>query len=115
MFDWTTVIEIALFAVVAIVAAAVVPWLKERIGAERFNTLWKWVCTAVQAAEQLFGSGKGERKKKYVLGIAEENDWAEDVTPEELDALIEAAVLELTPTHTYDKTAEEIDGETAEE
>lgn len=93
MFDWTTVIEIALFAVVAIVAAAVVPWVKERIGAERFNALWKWVCMAVQAAEQLFGSGKGERKKEYVEEFLVAHGY--DVT-EEVDNMIEAAVRELT-------------------
>lgn len=114
-FDWTIVIEIALFALIAVVVAALLPWLKERVGAEKLNKLWHWVCWAVQAADQIFGAGMGERKKEYVLDMAEENGWAEDVTPEELDALIEAAVLELTPTHTYDKIDEEIDGETAEE
>ena len=93
MFDWTTVIEIALFAVVAIVAAAVVPWVKERIGAERFNTLWKWVCTAVQAAEQLFGSGKGGDKKAYVEEFLAAHGY--DVI-EEVNNMIEAAVRELT-------------------
>lgn len=93
MFDWTTVFEIALFAVVAIVAAAVVPWVKERIGAERFNALWRWVCMAVQSAEQLFGDGKGADKKAYVEEFLAAKGY--DVT-EEINNMIEAAVRELT-------------------
>lgn len=92
-FDWTVVIEIAVFALLCVVVAAVVPWIKERIGAERFNMLWKWVCTAVQAAEQLLGAGKGEDKKKFVLELLA--GQGVDVTPE-VDAMIEAAVMELT-------------------
>lgn len=114
-FDWTVVIEIAMFALIAVVVAALLPWLKERVGAEKLNKLWRWVCWAVQAAEQLFGAGMGERKKEYVLEMAAANGWADEITEEEFDALVEAAVLELTPTHAYDKIDEEIDGETAEE
>ena len=107
-FDWTIVIEIALFALIAVVVAALLPWLKERIGAERLNKLWRWVCWAVEAAEQLFGAGMGDRKKEYVLEMLA--DMGVDITPD-VDAMVEAAVLELTPTHTYDKAG----GETAEE
>ena len=106
-FDWTIVIEIASFALIAVVVAALLPWFKERIGAEKLNKLWKWICWAVEAAEQIFGAGMGERKKKYVQNMAEANGWTEDVAEEELDALIEAAVLELTPTHAFEKTAAE--------
>lgn len=107
-FDWTIVIEIALFALIAVVAAALLPWLKERIGAERLNKLWRWVCWAVEAAEQLFGAGAGVRKKEYVLEMLAE--MGVDITPD-VDAMVEAAVLELTPTHAFDKSG----GETAEE
>ena len=107
-FNWTIVIEIALFALIAVVVAALLPWLKERIGAERLNKLWRWVCWAVEAAEQLFGAGMGDRKKEYVLEMLA--DMGVDITPD-VDAMVEAAVLELTPTHTYDKAGRE----TAEE
>lgn len=116
-FDWTIVIEIAVFALIAVVVAALLPWLKERIGAERLNKLWRWVCWAVEAAEQLFGAGAGERKKEYVLKMLA--DMGVDITPD-VDAMVEAAVMELTPNHVFDKRdeeepTEEIDGETAEE
>lgn len=92
-FDWTVVIEIAVFALLCVVVAAVVPWLKERIGAEKMNKIWRWVCWAVQAAEQIFGAKNGETKKEFVLELLA--GQGVDVTPD-VDAMIEAAVKELT-------------------
>lgn len=94
MIDWALVIEIALFALVSVVVAVLVPWLKARIGAEKVNEIWKWVCMAVQAAEQLFGSGAGERKKQYVQDFLTGRGY--DATDNDVDVLIEAAVRELT-------------------
>lgn len=96
-FDWTIVIEIALFALIAVVAAALLPWLKERIGAEKLKNLWKLICIAVQAAEQVFGGGNGDKKKEYALAYLDDIGVTAKVEPEQLDALIEAAVYELTP------------------
>ncbi len=93
MIDWSLVIEIALFALVSIVVAVLVPWLKARLGAEKVNEIWKWVCMAVQAAEQLFGAGAGEQKKTYVQEFLSGKGY--NIT-EDVDVLIEAAVRELT-------------------
>ena len=93
MFDWTSVWEIGLFALVCVLVAAVLPWVKERVGAERLNKIWRWVCWAVQAAEQLFGAGKGVEKKQYVTELLV--DLGLDIT-DDVDAMIEAAVRELT-------------------
>lgn len=93
MFDWTIVWEIGLFVLVCVLVAAVLPWVKERVGAERLNKIWRWVCWAVQAAEQLFGAGKGVEKKQYVTELLA--DLGLDIT-DDVDAMIEAAVRELT-------------------
>ena len=54
----------------------------------------KWVMLAVKAAEQIYKMpGMGEEKKKWVLDfLAGRIRW---ITAEELDAFIEAAVLEI--------------------
>lgn len=50
---------------------------------------------AVTAAEQIYtGSGRGEEKKAYVLNWLQEHGITVDA--EKLDALIEAAVYDLT-------------------
>lgn len=110
-FDWTVVYEIGLFALLAVVVVAVVPWLKERIGADKVTMLWRWVCWAVQAAEQLFGPKKGERKKEYVLELL--TSKGVEITPD-VDTMVEAAVRELTDTYTIN-VDEETEAETAEE
>lgn len=92
-FDWTILVEIAIFCLIAVIAVVLIPWLKEKLGAERVNQLWRWVCLAVQAAEQLFGPGTGEQKKQYVSDFLAENGV--EVTPD-VDVMIEAAVRELT-------------------
>lgn len=91
---------IAQYIGVVILGAAVVfalPWLKERIGAEKLKNLWKLVCIAVQAAEQLFGSGNGDKKKEYALAYLDDIGVTAKTDEAQLDALIEAAVYELTP------------------
>lgn len=96
MIDWSLVIEIALFALVSIVVAVLVPWLKARLGAEKVNEIWKWVCMAVQAAEQLFGAGAGEQKKEYVQTYLAQAGVSGKLDADTIDVLIEAAVNELT-------------------
>lgn len=92
--DWIRVAEIVLLCAAGAVCAVAIPWLKERLGAEKLKSLWKWVCIAVQAAEQLFGKGTGERKKEYALDVLNAQGIKADGGT--LDALIEAAVRELT-------------------
>lgn len=92
--DWIRVMQIVLLCAVGAMCAVTIPWLKERLGAEKLKALWKWVCIAVQAAEQIFGAGKGERKKEYALDVLEAQGVKAD--GETLDVLIEAAVRELT-------------------
>ena len=92
--DWGNVMHITLTALAGVVCALVLPWLKERLGAEKLKALWKWVCVAVQAAEQIFGPGNGARKKEYALDIL--NAQGIKAEGETLDVLIEAAVRDLT-------------------
>lgn len=99
MFDFEMVLHLA--GIVAFVLAAVamlylMPFLKAKIGDEKLKELWKMVCIAVQAAEQIFGSGKGVDKKEYALEYLDANGATKLATPEQLDALIEAAVYDLT-------------------
>lgn len=92
--DWKLMLEIALLILAGAVSALVLPWFRERLGAEKLKSLWKWVCLCVQAAEQLFGSNTGEQKKQYVQKELQNLDIRAD--EQTLEVLIEAAVRELT-------------------
>lgn len=79
----------------AIITCVLVPYIKSKTTAEQQKEINAWVKIAVSAAEQIYtGSGRGEEKKAYVL------EWLRShgvtVDDEKLDAMIEAAVYELT-------------------
>lgn len=89
--DWNLVLEFVIAVATIAVAVFLVPWLKEKLGAERAQQLEDLIWKAVQAAEQLFGAGNGSEKKAYVVEYLE----ARGVDAEAVDADIEAAVLEV--------------------
>ena len=96
MFDFEMVLQ--LVGMVAFILASVallylMPYLKAKLGDAKLKELWKMVCIAVQAAEQIFGAGKGADKKAYV----EESLVAQGIEiGEAVDNMIEAAVYDLT-------------------
>ena len=97
-FDVTSVVEAVLALVGAIITCVLVPYIKSKTTAEQQKEINAWVKIAVSAAEQIYkGQGRGEEKKAYVL------EWLRErgVTVDEarLDAMIEAAVYELSLIH----------------
>lgn len=94
-FDITAIVEAVLAIVGAIIAYVLVPYIKSKTTAAQQNEINAWVKIAVTAAEQIYvGSGRGAEKKAYVLNWLHEHGVTVDET--KLDALIEAAVYELT-------------------
>ena len=94
-FDITPIVEAVAAVLCAVVTCVLVPYIKSKTTTEQQKEINAWVKIAVAAAEQIYtGSGRGEEKKAYVL------EWlrAHGVTvdDEKLDAMIEAAVYELT-------------------
>ena len=91
----TQVIQVVLTLLLSLAATFLLPWLRERLGAEKLKTLWKLVCIAVQASEQLFpGEKTGEQKKQCALDwLTAQGFKADDPL---LLQMLEAAVRELT-------------------
>ena len=89
--DWNLVLEFVVVVAAIAVVIFLVPFLREKLGAERAQQLENLIWQAVQAAEQLFGAGNGAEKKAYVVEYLE----ARGVDAEAVDADIEAAVLEV--------------------
>ena len=95
MFDITVIIEAVFALLAAIITAIVIPYIKSKTTASQQAEINAWVKIAVNAAEQIYtGSGRGEEKKAYVLNWLQEHGITIDA--EKLDALIEAAVYDLT-------------------
>lgn len=94
MIDLTQVATALISLVIALVSAFLVPYLKNRLTTSQFNTMVSWVNIAVEAAEMIYtGSGRGEEKKEYVVNSLNEKGFS--LNSNEIDTLIESAVLEL--------------------
>lgn len=94
MIDLTPIITAVLTLIISLISAFLIPYIKAKTTDGQFKTIKLWVQVAVQAAEMLYvGSGRGEEKKKYVLDFLNSKGFT--LNTEEIDNLIESAVLEL--------------------
>lgn len=95
MYDLTPIIEAVAALTGVVITCILVPFIRSKTTAEQQKEINAWVKIAVSAAEQIFkGSGRGEEKKQYVIAWLKERGVT--VNENQLDALIEAAVYELT-------------------
>ena len=97
MIDFTPVLQAIVGLCAAIITTFVVPYIKSKTTKEQQTQINEWVRIAVAAAEQVYeGPGKGDEKKAYVLTWLSNHGISID--EDKLDAMIEAAVYELTNT-----------------
>ena len=88
MVDLTPIITAVLTLIFSLITAFLIPYIKTKVSAEQFATIKLW------AAEMLYvGSGRGEEKKKYVIEFLNSKGFT--LNAEEIENLIESAVLEL--------------------
>ena len=95
--DITNILLIIIIIAGAIITRFLVPYLKVRFSAEELNTIFALVKMAVDAAEQIFGAGKGKEKKQFVIEYFKSKGYTLDtnIISDELNAMIEAAVYKL--------------------
>lgn len=82
----------------AIITGFIIPFIKEKIGAEKLAKYEYWTSMAVKCAEMIFKEqGMGEAKKEYVVNFLNEmfNKNKVVITSEQIEILVEAAVKEL--------------------
>lgn len=67
MIDLTEIATAALSLLAALITAYVLPWIKAKLGAQRYENALMVTRTMVEAAEQIFkGPGRGAEKVAYV-------------------------------------------------
>lgn len=94
MTDITPIVIAFVSMVFAIIGIFLVPFVKSKVGEEKFKDISKWVQIAVNAAEQIYNeSGMGEVKKEYVLEFLKKRGITMDI--DSVDALIESEVYKL--------------------
>lgn len=94
MTDLTPIISAALTLIMAVITTFLIPYLKTKIDANKFDKIKSWVTVAVEAAEMIYvGTGRGEEKKAYVVQYLNSKGYTLDA--DSINNLIESAVLEL--------------------
>lgn len=94
MTDLTNIVSAVFTLIMAIITTFLIPYLKNKIDADKLDKIKSWVKVAVQAAEMIYTeSGMGATKKAYVIEYL--NSKGYNLDTETLDNLIESAVLEL--------------------
>lgn len=92
--DITYVFEAILTIIMFVMMRFVVPCLKSHISDAKWAELYKWVSIAVRAAEMIYkDSGMGADKYNFVREFLADRGYT--VNDDEIDAMIESAVLEL--------------------
>lgn len=92
IIDMTQVIVALIGLVGVVLSTVVIPLLRAKTTAQKWDNAMFWVKLAVQSAEQIYnGTGMGEVKKEYVEKFLEEHNIKLD--PDQIDVAIEAAVL----------------------
>lgn len=91
------VIKLVVMVAALVVARYLVPWIKDKIGADKLAQIEKWTKYAVEMAQQVRWTETGEDKKaivtEFLRGILTAKNIA--LSDEQLDVLIEAAVKEM--------------------
>ena len=93
-FDITEIIECIVGLVSALIPVFITPVLRQKLSDEKRQRLLFWIETAVNAAEQLYGSKTGQQKKDFVVSFLLSKGIVADV--DEVAALIESEVYKLT-------------------
>lgn len=93
-FDFTPIFEAIITIISLILTGFVLPFVRQKIGEQKTETLKKWVSVAVQAAEQIYGSKTGQEKKEYVVSFLLSKGIVFDI--DEIEALLEAEVYRIT-------------------
>lgn len=98
--DLTQIILDVITLLGAILTRFVIPLIKSKLSVENVKItenqaylLRLAIDTAVTAAEQIYNSDEGEKKKAYVIALLKQQGYNADTSA--IDAAIEAAVLEL--------------------
>lgn len=92
------ILKIIVSVATVLISVYVIPLLKEKLSESKYQRLLDMVEVAVRAAEQTIkGSGQGAVKKEQVIESV--SFWmlqhGVDITPEQLDELIEAVVFNM--------------------
>ena len=110
--NWSSLFNGLIALAGVILTAYIIPLLKQSLSSKQLENVRLAVNTSVRAAEMLFSTEQGEKKKKWVLDyLASQNIVVDE---KQLNALIEEAVYELNKDKNEDKVINIVPAKTEE-
>lgn len=90
----TKLVEAIVTVVVVIISAYVIPWLKNKVGEDKYATIIEFAEIVVRSAEKIYTPEQWQEKKKYAVNLVIEKakNLGIDLSVEEVNAIIEGAV-----------------------
>jgi hypothetical protein len=90
----TELTQAILSVVLILISAYVIPWLKNKIGEDKYINLIDFAEIVVRSAEKIYTPEQWQEKKKYAMNaiIQKAKDIGLNLSEEELNAIIEGAV-----------------------
>lgn len=90
-------LKLIVMVAIVVLTRYVVPWVKERVDAEKMSVVADWAKRAVLYAQQTMWSESGEERKAIVTKFLKEMLTEKNIaiSEEQIDILIEAAVKEM--------------------
>lgn len=90
----TKLVEAVVTVVIVLISAYVIPWLKGKIGDDKYAMIVEFAEIVVRSAEKIFTQEEWAQKKRYAVEMVQKK--AEEIgitiTPDEINAIIEGAV-----------------------
>lgn len=90
----TKLVEAVVTVVIVLISAYAVPWLKGKIGEDKYNQIVAFAETCVRSAEKIYTPEEWAQKKRYAVEMVQKKaeELGITITAEEINAIIEGAV-----------------------
>lgn len=89
-----------------VITGFVIPYVKNKVGTSKFEKTAQFVATAVKSAEQIYGSGEGQKKLQHAIDFLKSKGIKIDET---VMNQIESAVFENTVKSNTANTTPEVE------
>ena len=90
----TKLVEAIVTVVIVIISAYIIPWLKNKVGEDKYATIIEFAEIVVRSAEKIYTPEQWQEKKQYAVNLVIEKakNIGIDLSVEEVNAIIEGAV-----------------------
>lgn len=90
----TKLVEAIVTVVVVIISVYVIPWLKNKVGEDKYATIIEFAEIVVRSAEKIYTPEQWQEKKQYAVNLVIEKakELGIELGVEEVNAIIEGAV-----------------------